>query len=136
MPPQYWLYGLAPWNHLYTLPSISSWPPEDGCICDPKHFGVNFTWTFNVFVINIELWVHELVIIETDNFTVNYNDSYRNKTILRISLSADYLLFVFRQLHSYACRYCDIQYLLNRIRCNWSCAWRLMQISYTFALFC
>ena len=28
--------------------------------------GVNFTWTFNVFLINIELWVHELVIIETD----------------------------------------------------------------------
>ena len=65
MPPQYWLFGLAPLNHLYTLARISCWPPEDGSICDPKHVGVNFTWTFNVFLINIELWVHELVIIET-----------------------------------------------------------------------
>ena len=65
MPPQYWLYGLAPLNHLYTLARISCWPPEDGSIFDPKHVGVNFTWTFNVFWINTELWVHELVIIET-----------------------------------------------------------------------
>ena len=61
----YWLYGLAPLSHLYTLARISCWPPEDCSICDPKHVGVNFTWTFNVFLINIELWVHELVIIET-----------------------------------------------------------------------
>ena len=65
MPPQYWLYGLVPLNHLYTLARISCWPPEDGSFCDPKHVGVNFTWTFNVFLINIELWVHELVIIES-----------------------------------------------------------------------
>ena len=52
-------------NHLYTLARISCWPPEDGSICDPKQVGANFTWTFNVFLINIELWVHELVIIET-----------------------------------------------------------------------
>jgi len=50
-------------NHLYTLARISRWPPEDGSICDPKHVGVNFTWALNVFLINIELWVHELVII-------------------------------------------------------------------------
>ena len=65
MPPQYWLYGLAPLNHLYTLARINCWPPEDGSICDPKHVGVNFTWTFNVFLINIKLWAYELVIIET-----------------------------------------------------------------------
>ena len=70
MPPQYWLYRLAPLNHLYTLARISCWPPEDGSICDPKHVGVNFTWTFNVFLINIELWVHELVIIEIHSITV------------------------------------------------------------------
>jgi len=52
-------------NHLYTLARISCWPPEDGSICDPKHVGVNFT-RVNVFLINIELWVHELVIIETE----------------------------------------------------------------------
>ena len=63
MPPQYWLYGLAPLYHWYTLARISCWPPEDGSICDPKHVGVNFTWTFNVFLINIKLWAHELVII-------------------------------------------------------------------------
>ena len=63
MPPQYWLYGLAPLNLLYTLARISCWPPEDDSICDPKYVGVNFTWTFNVFLINIKLWVHELVII-------------------------------------------------------------------------
>jgi hypothetical protein len=40
-------------------------PSEDGSICDPKYIGVNFTWTFNVFLINTELWVYELVIIET-----------------------------------------------------------------------
>ena len=64
MQPQYWLYGLAPMNRLYTLASISCWPPEDGSICDPKHVGINFTRAFNVFLINMELWVHELVIIE------------------------------------------------------------------------
>ena len=68
MPPPHWLYGLAPLNHLYTLARISCWPPEDGSNCDPKHVVVNFTWTFNVFLINIELWVHELVIIETNNW--------------------------------------------------------------------
>ena len=62
-----WFNGasLAPLNHLYTLARISCWPPEDGSICDPKHVGVNCTWTFNVFLINTELWVHELVIIDT-----------------------------------------------------------------------
>jgi hypothetical protein len=92
MPPQYWLrvYGLAPLNHLYTLARISCWPPEDGSICDLKHVGINFTWTFNVFLINIELWVHEMVIIETDLFefkwVVNHACSDTNYTLLTISL--------------------------------------------------
>jgi len=77
MPPQYWLYGLAPLNHLYTLARISCWPPEDGSICDPKHVGVNFTWTFNVFLINIELWVHELVIIETGHIDARFKHEGR-----------------------------------------------------------
>ena len=34
--------------------------------------GVNFTWTFNVFLINIELWVHELVIIETGHIDARF----------------------------------------------------------------
>ena len=72
MPPQYWLYGLAPLNHLYTVARVSCWPPEDGSICDPKHVGVNFTRTFNVFLINIELWVHELVIIETGHINARF----------------------------------------------------------------
>ena len=72
MPPQYWLYGLAPLNHLYTVARISCWPPEDGPICDPKHVGVCFTWAFNVSLINIELWVHELVIIETTYTVFNF----------------------------------------------------------------
>ena len=38
--------------------------PEDGSLCVLKHVGVNFTWTFNVFLINIVLWVRKLVIIE------------------------------------------------------------------------
>ena len=54
---------LVPLNHLYTLARINCWPREDGSICDPKYVGVNFTWTFNVFLINIKPWVHELVII-------------------------------------------------------------------------
>ena len=66
MPPQYWLYGLAPLNHLYTLARISCWPPEDGSIFVANHVGVNFTWAFNVFLIKIVLWVHELVITEKD----------------------------------------------------------------------
>ena len=45
---------------------------EDGSICDPKHVGVNFTWTFNVFLKNIELWVHELVIIETGHIGARF----------------------------------------------------------------
>jgi hypothetical protein len=56
---------IVPLNHLYTLARINCWPREDGSICDPKYVGVNFTWTFNVFLINIELLVRELVIIET-----------------------------------------------------------------------
>ena len=55
-----------------TLARISCWPPEDGSICDTKHVGVNFTRTFSVFLVNIELWVHELVIIETGHIDARF----------------------------------------------------------------
>ena len=65
-----------------TLARISCWPPEDFSICDPKHVGVNFTWTFNVFLINIELWVHELVIIETGHIDARFKyDVYHKEFI-------------------------------------------------------
>ena len=85
MPPQYWLYGLTPLNHSYTLARISCWPPEDGSICDPKHVGVNFTWTFSVFLINIELWVHELVIIETGHIDARSKHEVYNSSSMYTS---------------------------------------------------
>jgi hypothetical protein len=93
MPPQYWLYGLAPLNHMYTLARIRCWPPEDGSICDPNHVGVNFTWTFNVFLIYTVLWVHELVIIDTYCsilLPLNYN-------IKRAICRCNVFLFIERQ---------------------------------------
>jgi len=57
---------------MYTLARIRCWLPEDGSICDPKHVGVNFTWAFNVFLLNIILWVHELVIIETGHIDARF----------------------------------------------------------------
>ena len=60
---------------------ISCWHPEDGSICDPKHVGVNFTWTFNVFLINIELWVHELFIIESGHIDARFEHEVWRKGI-------------------------------------------------------
>ena len=132
----------------------------------PSHFSLTtFGWlhstTFNLYLFYSYFWDYNLrcasfwfmptfrnttvvsikgldilYIVSNDNFTVNYNDCYWNKTILRIILSVDYLLLVLRHLHAFACRYCDIQYLLNRIQFNWACFWQPVQISYTFALCC
>ena len=82
-----WFNGASP----YSQCCGGIWPPVDGSMCVPKHVVVNFTWAFNVFLINIVLWVHELVIIETGihhhstlNTIKNYTHIHKLKTIIRI----------------------------------------------------
>ena len=68
---------------MYTLARIRCWPPEDGSLCVPKHVGVNFAWAFNLFLINIVLWVHELVIIEAGHIDARFkHEVWRHTNLL------------------------------------------------------
>jgi hypothetical protein len=118
MPPQYWLYGLAPLNHLYTLARISFWPPEDGSICDPKHVGVNFTLTFNVFLINIKLWVHELVIIETGHINARFNhEVWKKRNLLNQKWSHGIIKVNHMTIYALKWMSCTQDYFIHIINC-------------------
>ena len=89
-----WFNGASP----YSQCCGGIWPPVDGSMCVPKHVVVNFTWAFNVFLINIVLWVHELVIIETGihhhstlNTIKNYTHTHKLKTIIRILFKKNFI---------------------------------------------